>query len=297
MTSRIEKYYQDDSLSSASSMPTRSSRNSRLYKEVYGKYGNVDNLPLEDNTDEIDMEKLKELVLNNQNNHEMKELKENLNILEQKRRKIDEQKIYDINKILEKAKYENSKLKEPAPSITKVNKDILSTLENIEGLGPGNWSEKGKEVHKKVLSKESEQSLSMTRELKYQNLTEESVVSELQPSSSSADNLSLDLFEDLKPTGNTITTEPIAESSSFKGDIHSPDTRDIDIIKPDSKALDNDFFTSSYEFSKKDFTSDDDFYDLPQKGGILKIILLMLAIMVFVGVIVYFVWTYGMGIS
>jgi hypothetical protein len=77
--------------------------------------------------------------------------------------------------------------------------------------------------------------------------------------------------------------------------MHSSDTRDIDIIKSDKKE-DNDFFTSSYEFSKKDFTVDEDFEDLKNKGGITKIILLVLAITVFIGVIVYFIGTYGLGI-
>ena len=46
-----------------------------------------------------------------------------------------------------------------------------------------------------------------------------------------------------------------------------------------SKENNNDFFTSSYEFSKKDFMAvDDDFSDLNRHGSILKIILLFLLI-------------------
>ena len=42
---------------------------------------------------------------------------------------------------------------------------------------------------------------------------------------------------------------------------------------------------------------DDDFSELNQKGGILKIILLFLMIFVVGGVITYFVITYGIGVS
>lgn len=57
-------------------------------------------------------------------------------------------------------------------------------------------------------------------------------------------------------------------------------------------AKENDFFTSSYEFSDSDFFDDVE----PKKNGILKIILLFLAVVVFAGVIAYFVINYGIGV-
>ena len=300
MESRSEKYYQEDSQQSSSSNLTRSSRNSRLYKQVYGKYGDLDNLPIEDNTDEIDMEKLKELVSNSVPKREEHEIKQSLNILEQRKRQIDEQKIYDINKILEKAKYENNKLKEPTPSISKVNRNILSTLSSTE-ISVSEIKKASEKYEKQSILPETEEQLSMTREIKYQNLAAESHQNALMDNVMSDNDLSLDLFQDLKPTENTITTKPIKESevpsSVVKEDFHSDDTRDIDIIKPPENTSNDDFFTSSYEFSKKDFAgADDDFYDTKKSGGILKIILLILAITVFIGVIVYFVGTYGLGV-
>ena len=69
----------------------------------------------------------------------------------------------------------------------------------------------------------------------------------------------------------------------------------IDIIKKD-KTVDTDFFTSSYQFSKKDFSDDeDDFFEEPKSHNFLKIILLILAIIVFAGVIFYFIKNYGIG--
>ena len=309
MDSRSNRYYtenNDDNIPS-----TRSSRNKKLYKEVYGRYNDLDNLPLEDNTDEIDMAKLKELVLAEKKQKDSS-IKENLNIIEQRKRNIDEQKVYDINKILEKAKYENDKLKETTQSMPRVNKQILNTLQStelsLEELKKASKSYQNKENIVDLDHEEEQPSqpsvnslendLSMTRELKYQNLAQEEGKKE------SEDNLSLDLFSDLKPTGNTIITKPIHEeevNQDQKGKdlvTTEEDNSDIDIIKPSIAPTNDDFFTSSYEFSKKDFMQvDDDFSDLNQKGGILKIILLFLMIFIVGGVITYFVITYGIGVS
>lgn len=308
MESRVKNHYINDleQQETSSSRPTRSSRNSKLYRNVYGKYEDLDNLPIEDNTNEIDMEKLRELVLNNNSAKENKQIKENLNILEQRKRQIDEQKLYDINKILEKAKYENNKLKEPT-QLAKPRKDILATLQSTElsleeiRQAQAKHQEQTKELK---IEKQTEEELSMTREMKYKNLALEQEIQKETTKDVVVDtnSMSLDLFEELKPTGNTIITKPIKSEISInpiESDIHSGDTRDIDIIKNIPNVTANDFFTNSYEFSKKDFAENDDdnFYDTPKKGGIFKIILLILAIFIFVGVIVYFVGTYGLGIS
>lgn len=303
MDSRSNRYYTENNINST---PTRSSRNKRLYKEVYGKYNDLENLPLEDNTDEIDMAKLKELVLSEQKS-KSNTIKENLNILEQRKRNIDEQKVYDINKILEKAKYENDKLKETTQSIPKVNKQILNTLQStelsLEELKKASKNYQSYQNDEKIVNlntkeeqqpeeqlKKIENDLSMTRELKYQNLS-------LEENNQEQDSdLSLDLFSDLKPTENTIVTKPIKEETEPTKQIK--DNSDIDIIKPSVAPVNDDFFTSSYEFSKKDFMQvDDDFSDLNKKGGILKIILLFLMIFIVGGVITYFVITYGIGVS
>lgn len=303
MDSRSNRYYTENNINST---PTRSSRNKRLYKEVYGKYNDLENLPLEDNTDEIDMAKLKELVLSEQKS-KSNTIKENLNILEQRKRNIDEQKVYDINKILEKAKYENDKLKETTQSIPKVNKQILNTLQStelsLEELKKASKNYQSYQNDEKIVNlntkeeqqpeeqlKKIENDLSMTRELKYQNLS-------LEENNEEQDSdLSLDLFSDLKPTENTIVTKPIKEETEPTNQIK--DNSDIDIIKPSVAPVNDDFFTSSYEFSKKDFMQvDDDFSDLNKKGGILKIILLFLMIFIVGGVITYFVITYGIGVS
>lgn len=293
MDKRESKYYMTNNYSTNN---TRSSRNANLYREVESKYGDLDNLPIEDNTNEIDMEKLRELVSNSTTSREKEQMRENLNILEQKKRQIDEQKVYDINKILEKAKYENSKLKEPIKQVSKPRNDLLKTLGSTE-LSLEEIEKAKREYQQRNMKKNTyiEESLSITREIKYKDLIEEKDTNT---------NSSFDLFDDLKGTENTITTKPITSDIDVKeitnnipSDIHSGDTRDIDIIKDTPTTSSDDFFTNVYEFSKKDFQeNDDDFFDEPKKGGCLKIILLVLSIFMFVGVIIYFISKYGQGI-
>ena len=291
MESRVNKY-------SSNNMPSRSTRNARLYREVYGKYDDLNNLPLEDNTDEIDMNRLQELLRDNKETREKKTEDKYLNIIEQRKRNIDEQRVYDINKILEKAKYENNKLKESDYS-SKIDTSILSTLQNRE-ITTDELSDVNEIYNRKQEKLKQEEKLSMTRELKFKELSEDVKENPLIDNVMPDSDLSLDLFENLKPTENTITTTPIKSPKKLQKDettqkeeidVHSGDTRDIDIIKATKNTEnENDFFTSSYEFSESDFL------DGPQKSsGILKIILLFLSIIVFAGVIAYFVLNYGIG--
>lgn len=289
---------------------SRTERNSKLYREVYGKYENDDNLPIEDNVAEIDLERLKELVSNSNDSIEHKNIRESLNILDTRKRKIDEEKIYDINKILEKAKNDNSKLKETNIRETIVNKDILSTLESKEiSLSEIREAsikyEKEQELEEQIEEPiTTPKDINMTREFKFKELSDKVEKFNSNPlveQVMSDNDLSLDLFEELKPTGNTIVTKPIKEEQllDFETNMHSSDTRDIDIIKPainGSKV--DEFFTNSYEFSKKDFASlDDEEETAPKKdSNILKIVLLIFAIIIFAGAIIYFIKNFGLGL-
>lgn len=279
---------------------SRSSRNSRLYKEVYGEYGNLDNLPIEDNTRELDMDRLRELVYNNDKGEEHREIREALDVLDVRKRNIDTNRVYDINEMLEKAKYENNKLKDLVVE-TKSSRNILSTLEipcyeEVE-------EEKDEETLKE------DENLYMTREFKFKELNDkikelnnnvmfDEEEEELEEDNNDSD-LSLDLLSDLKPVGNTIITKPItSDNSDYKGDMHSEDTRDIDIIKPSVVMKNDEFFTNSYEFSKKDFNfkEDEEFFEEKRSGNFWKVLLLILAILIFSFVIVYFVLNYGIGV-
>ena len=280
---------------SNSSLQSRISRNARLYEEVYDSHGDLENLPLADNTKDIDINKLKELIsdMNDKKTDNDISLKYDDSFWENKKRNIDDEKIHDINKLLEKARYENVKLKDSDNDLLKSTRNILSQLDvddihDIEENNNYSSYEDEEVVHDK---------LEMTRELKYRDKQKEadSLIDNVMPDN----DLAMDLFFDLKPTGDTIVTDPIKNTNTISTkEIDTrelSDTSDIDIIKKDVSGIDRDFFTSSYEFSDKDFSDDEDLFDDNRGSGIFKIILLIIGVILLVGVIVYFVINFGIG--
>lgn len=312
MNSRMEKYYNE------MPMTRRTSRNKELYKEVYGNYSSLENLPIADNTNEIDMEQLQEMV-KRENVKQMPKEETSHMIATKIKEEDDHYKVYDINKILEQAK-SNYRPKEEKKIISPTYK-FLSTLESNELPVT--------EV-KKALEDENtdKEELYMTRELKFKDkrleVTKEIDTIKEEQQEKEYDSSPLDLFEDLKPDGNTFISEPVkvekdsifanseindVEEKPIIKEIPSTNTKeeknikDINVIKEETfknanNNIDNDFYTSSYKFSKKDFIDDDDnFLDITKKShSAIKVILLLIAIFALTTVIYYFISKYGIGV-
>lgn len=312
MNSRMEKYYNEMPLT------RRTSRNKELYKEVYGNYSSLENLPIADNTNEIDMEQLQEIV-KRENVKQMPKEETSHMIATKIKEEDDTYKVYDINKILEQAK-SNYRPKEEKKIISPTYK-FLSTLESNELP----VTEVKKALEEEHTDKEE---LYMTRELKFKDksleVTKEIDTMKEEQQEKEYDSSPLDLFEDLKPDGNTFISEPVkvekdsifanseiddVEEKPIIKEIPSTNTKeeknikDINVIKEETfknanNNIDNDFYTSSYKFSKKDFIDDDDnFLDLPKKShSVIKVILLLIAIFALTTVIYYFISKYGIGV-
>ena len=312
MNSRMEKYYNE------MPMTRRTSRNKELYKEVYGNYSSLENLPIADNTNEIDMEQLQEIV-KRENVKQMPKEETSHMIATKIKEEDDPYKVYDINKILEQAK-SNYRPKEEKKIISPTYK-FLSTLESNELPVT--------EV-KKALEDENtdKEELYMTRELKFKDkrleVTKEIDTIKEEQQEKEYDSSPLDLFENLKPDGNTFISEPVkvekdsifsnseiddVEEKPIIKEIPSTNTKeeknikDINVIKEETfknanNNIDNDFYTSSYKFSKKDFIDDDDnFLDITKKShSAIKVILLLIAIFALTTVIYYFISKYGIGV-
>ncbi len=290
MSSRVDKYSND-----SDNIQSRVSRNARLYESVYDEHGDLENLPLADNTRDIDINKLKDLISGMDNEaSDDSALNIDDSFWENKKRNIDNDRVYDINKMLEKAKYENGKLKDSESELLKTSRQILSTLDIDD-----KYDEEDTSYDKESEDNYVDDKLSMTREMKYhtKQLSRDPLIEQVMPTN----DLAMDLFFDLKPTGDTMVTKPIKEDSD--DDIPSreidlkkvSDTSDIDIIKKDADGIDKDFFTSSYAFSDNDFSDDDD-EDDGESSNVLKIILLVLGILILLGLIVYFVMKFGFGV-
>ena len=69
MESRMEKYYKEDL-----STFERSKKNEKLYKDVYREISDLENLPVPDNSNEIDMDGLKQIISSRDEYRKKKEL-------------------------------------------------------------------------------------------------------------------------------------------------------------------------------------------------------------------------------
>lgn len=326
MSSRMEKYYDE------SPKYSRTMKNANLYKEIYGNYEDLDYFPIADNTNEIDMSKLKELV--RESNRKERVKSGDLEKKVEENRDREEHRIYDINKILEKAREKNSDKEKEKD--TRLNYSYLKTLESEKSEEKKPVLKEKDEIELKVKQEtEDDGKLYETRELKFLNKQKEvikEIIDEYGPEVKNEVKLEkkdlspLDILEDLKPDENSFIVEPVKsindgvlnDDEKLVADreateiITSEDNSDIDVLtqhtkeilkqtnnlelkKPDNE-IDNDFYTSSYKFSKKDFISDDDDDDIPNKsGGVIKIILLVIAIFALIVLIYYFVHKYGIG--
>ena len=176
MESRMEKYYKDD-LSSFE----RTRRYENLYKDVSGELSKMDKLPVPDNANEIDLEGLKEIISSRDEYRKNKELSRTMkmNLQEDTLEEVKKQdnKIYDINVLLENAKSEINR----SASVTGnrlINANFLTTMED-SGVPS---SDDATEISEEVVSKHSD---------------------------TNGDSLPLDILMDLKGSDDTIVTDPI----------------------------------------------------------------------------------------
>lgn len=298
MESRMEKYYREDNPNMQ-----RSSKNVNLYREVYQDYNSLDNLPIPDNTNEIDIPELKKIMHNNDEmdlakTREMKFVNLEKDILEKNDKEEPPiKKIHDINKLLEYAKNENNKLKEQSSNHENTsNYKLLQTLENKVLTKEDLMVNVNKSTPNNIVKSEDGFSNNEEEniELKYQTkkISVNPSIDQIITNDSTS-SLSLDILSDLKPNGDTGVTKPVKNNQKDK----TPLDDNVNIIKDDLIEDDDEndnspFYTDTYKFSKKDF--DDDFFDNKSKGNyVFKIILLILFIILCVIAILYFISNYG----
>lgn len=177
MESRMEKYYKDDL-----STLNRSKKNEELYKDISREISDLENLPIPDNSNEIDIDGLKQIISSRDEYRKSKEL--NKTFISEKplieEPKKENKKVYDINVLLENAKNEvnrNSDVK----GEKRIKANFLTSLEDANI--PNN-------------DDAIELSASVFEEKKIPSNT---------------DSLPLDILVDLKGNDNTIVTDPIVK--------------------------------------------------------------------------------------
>lgn len=177
MESRMEKYYKENP-----EYYKRSKRNEALYRDITRDMNDLDNLPIPDNSNEIDIDGLKQIISNRDEYRKAKDMGRTVTrerVVEEP--KEDKRRVYDINVLLETAKNEVNKNNE-VEGKKLINANFLTDLDDANV--PSN-------------------DLVEVSEVTSENEKEKEV--------SNTDSLPLDILVDLKGTDNTVVTDPIVK--------------------------------------------------------------------------------------
>ncbi len=169
--SRVEKYYYQDL-----EPYERVKRNQELYKDLSKEISDLDNLPIPDNSNEIDLDGLKKIIYSRDEYRKEKKRKEIPAYESLKEEEPNNKRIYDINILLENAKNE-------------LNKNIETNT--------------GKKIKTNFLADLEEEKIPYHEDaIEISNMENEKKISD-------EDSLPLDLLVDLKGEDNTLVTDPI----------------------------------------------------------------------------------------
>lgn len=246
----MDRYYNE------TEQKERTTKNQKLYDTVYNMeplnvVGTIDNL------NEID---LKELDGTYKTREEYRKLKEYKKVLNQTNDRYSsdyenlddvEEKVYDINSILEKAKTERG-IEDPEDKYRKLKNTQYNILSNLNIDDYNLEEEKAPEEKLKEL---------------IHTITMKKVEYTSTENSDDSDHL----LDDLMPTSNTVVTEAVSSqltTNEVEGDI------------------DKSFYSSSYDFSKEDF---EDLKKVEPKSKVssvlIKILLFIVIVIVTVGIL------------
>lgn len=239
MPSRMDRYYQPDEVSGK-----RTSRNHDLYKKIYeqAEYTNIEGIASIEKTNEIDLSKIQEL-LKGREKKEKKVLP--ISPLPSFSQDSLDEKNYDIREVLNKAR--DTKVEDDKKR--SIHNTEYNVLKNIKMKDRYNFEEDEKEL------KELLHTISKT-----------GMLSKLEDN-----DLSLDLFSDLKSTDGTM----IGTSSTIQNVLKEEKKKEVS----KEAEMDKSFFTTSVNFSDDDFEIEG---EKPKKDHkiISKILIILLFIVV-----------------
>ena len=247
MESRMEKYYRENP-----EYYKRSKRNADLYKDIDNNINDLENLPIPDNSNEIDINGLKQIISSRDEYRKAKELGRtfvsNKPRMEEeiKIRDKNENKIYDINVLLENAKNEINR-SATVSNDKKINVNFLNGLEDAnipdsdDAIEIANF-ETPKKEH------------------------------------SNTDSLPLDILVDLKGNDNTVVTAPIVKDEVTM----------IKKIKDGETFYSGSFNFSKKDFDEED---DDPFFEEKTHTGV-KVFFLIFGLLILAADIYLFINKY-----
>jgi hypothetical protein len=226
MSSRMERYYQSEQKNDTL-VKKRTVINKELYDNIYDdfEYSNVEAVANIDKTNEIDINRIKEMLKQRELDHN-KDERPIVKRAPSSFKEIEEEKNYDINEILIRAK-EN---KETTPLNRKLNASHLEISRRIE-----------EDKYKAISNDTDEEEL---KEL-INTITKTSYIKKMEDK-----DLSLNLLSDLKGKDNTITTD----NESIRKIIEAQKEA-LEKKEEKKEMVDKSFYTSGISFSKEDFDS------------------------------------------
>lgn len=246
-------------------IPTRSDKNQELYKQVYNAYDEFENLIVPSNAREIDPKDLKKEITSRQDYRKQKELDSITN--NTNNRIVRKEKIQEVQK-KENEVYDINELLNKAVEEKKQPELVSNTFSNDDYL-------------KKLKLDNRRTNIEQVKEM-YEDIQEETMMED--ESLMKTANLSLEILSDLKgDSDKTIVSAPI---------------KDDELPEEDQ----NDFYSNTYKFSKKDFDDKDNFKnddefeeddedDNQQSSGkfFFKILMLIFGILLIVLILLYFI--------
>lgn len=256
MASRMDRYNRTELISSG-----RSEKNQNLYDQIknYDTYSNLEEIATIQNSNELDIAKIKEMLKNRESSKIKKDLEDIMSKSGQPSVKDDEsnneeEKKYDINDILSKVKKDTQNSVKPYRSL---NEEHYKELKNI------------KKTHKNYDEEEKDELKDLINTLTAMNaLNKEEVLDD-----------DVGLLDELKSdtmVGEAESIKKIIEEEKKSGNVEP------------KEEIDKSFYTSSFGFTSKDF---EDLKDMnseiksDNKFIIILLILLIILVAVIIGVI------------
>jgi len=260
MKTRMEKYYNDSSLG-------RSSRNQDLYNKVYEEdyYTELGTL---DSGNEIDITKVKEMLKNREDYQRAKQYRELLGeklkpIIKETTSLEKEEKINDINQIMQIAKQNRQQGEEEYRKLSNTRYDVLGKLDIDE------------------LEKQAQELLEKNRKEEAELKELINTISSQTLAKQTKEALALDLLEDLKET-RTIETATITQASIIQ--------EEISVAKDEqTEEMDKSFFTTGAMFNKNDFEDLEDAKESKKTDKILIGILVFLVIVIIIILVLFLI--------
>lgn len=257
MPSRMERYYQTETNDNKETS-RRTVLNQDLYENMYDEieYSNVEGIASIDKTNEIDINRIKEMLKNRSEEREFDNVRQmvkrpTFKELEEE----NEYKNYDIHELLNRAKTER-------PEMDQSNY-------RLDQRHMENFKEQKSRVRSEYPIKETEH-LQETID----TITNTSKINAVKDK-----DLSLDVLSDLKSNTEIVTTD----NESIRKIINAQ--RENEVVEKE-QTVDKSFYTSGMAFEKEDFDKNEDSFEKEGTGFIFKALIFIMLVIITSGIII-----------